>query len=180
MRERDDEKQSSIPSFRRVVVGRVGGAFGVRGWTRIHSATDPPGNILDYRPWQIERDGRWAEIDVAASKMQGAQVLVRFDGCSDREAAISLRGCALATDRSRLPEPDEGEFYWADLIGLSVFDRRGVSLGEVERFLETGANDVMVVVGGKGRRLIPFLFGDVVRSVEIDSGRIIVEWHLDD
>ncbi|WP_025769576.1 ribosome maturation factor RimM [Thioalkalivibrio sp. HK1] len=179
MHEGDGEKKSSNPSSSQVIVGRVGGAFGVRGWTRIHSATDPSGNILDYRPWQIERDGRWAEIDVADFEMQGAQVLVRFDGCLDREAACAFRGCALATDRSRLPEPEAGEFYWTDLIGLSVFDHEGVRLGEVERILETGANDVMVVVGER-RRLIPFLFGDVVRSVEIDRARIVVDWHFDD
>ncbi len=173
------EKKPAGASPKRVILGRVGAAFGVRGWTKIHSATDPPGNILDYRPWQIERDGQWREIEVAASEMRGAQVLVRFDGCFDREAAVSWRGCALATDRSRLPEPEEGEFYWTDLIGLSVFDRQGAFLGEVERIFETGANDVLVVAGEK-ERLIPFLFGDVVRSVEIDAGRIIVNWHLDD
>ncbi|MBF2759422.1 MAG: ribosome maturation factor RimM [Ectothiorhodospiraceae bacterium AqS1] len=173
------QEKPSKPSSLRVIVGRVGGAFGVKGWARIHSATDPPGNILDYRPWQIERGGRWAAIDIADSKIQGAEVLVRFDGCFDREAAIALRGCALATDRSCLPEPEEGEFYWTDLIGLSVFDRHGVHLGEVERLMETGANDVMVITGDR-QRLVPFLFGDVVRSVEIDSGRIVVDWQLDD
>ncbi len=81
--------------------------------------------------------------------------------------------------RSRLPDPGDGEFYWTDLIGLRVATADGFDLGEVERMLETGANDVMVV-RGEFERLIPFIAGMVVRSVDVERGRIVVDWHPDD
>ena len=82
-------------------------------------------------------------------------------------------------ERSRLPDVEDGEFYWADLVGLQVATTGGVDLGEVERMMSTGANDVMVVQGGI-ERLIPYLPGTVVQSVDIESGAIVVDWHPDD
>ena len=82
-------------------------------------------------------------------------------------------------ERSRLPELEDGEFYWTDLVGLRVVTADGVDLGEVERMLETGANDVMVV-RGELERLIPFISGTVVRSVDVERGAVVVDWHPDD
>ena len=85
------------------------------------------------------------------------------------------RGGALAA------EAEDGEFYWTDLIGSRVVTTGGVDLGEIERMMETGANDVMVVRGGV-ERLIPFLFGSVVQSVDLDEGggTVVVDWRPDD
>ena len=164
---------------RRVVLGSVGGPYGTRGWVKIQSATEPPENILRYSPWQVGRDGRWSRVGVAEGRRQGRSVIARLEGCRDRGDASGYGGCEIAVERSRLPEVEEDEYYWADLVGLRVVTAGGVDLGEVERMMETGANDVLVV-HGDGERLIPFLLGTVVRSVDIAGGIIVVDWHPDD
>ena len=166
----------------RVVLGRIAGPHGVRGWLKVRSETEPPENILRYTPWQVGRDGHWSRIGVVEGRVtQGRSVIVKLEGCCDRDAASGYRGCEVAVERTQLPDPEEGEFYWTDLVGLRVETVAGVGLGEVARMLETGANDVMVVRGTVEReRLIPFLPGDVVRSVDIGNGLVVVDWHPDD
>lgn len=164
---------------RRVVLGSIGGPYGTRGWVKIQSATEPPGNILRYSPWQVGRDGRWSRVGVAEGRLQGRGVIARLDGCHDRGDASGYGGCEIAVERSQLPEVEEDEYYWADLVGLRVVTTEGVDLGEVGRMMETGANDVMVIQGDV-ERLIPFLLGTVVRSVEVAEGTIVVDWHPDD
>ena len=164
---------------RRVVLGCITGPYGTRGWVKVRSSTEPPGNILRYAPWQVSRDGRWSRVDVVEGRMQGRSVVARLDGCHDRDDASGYRRCEIAVERSQLPDVEDDEFYWADLVGLRVLTTGGVGLGEVERMMETGANDVMVVRGGT-ERLIPFLSGTVVRSVDLAEGTILVDWHPDD
>ena len=164
---------------RRVMLGYIIGPHGTCGWVKIRSSTEPPGNILRYTPWQVGRDGCWSRVDVAEGRMQGRSLVARLDGCHDRDEADGYRGCGIAVERSQLPEVEDGEYYWSDLVGLRVLTLGGVGLGEVERMMETGANDVMVVRGGT-ERLIPFLSGTVVRSVDLAEGTILVDWHPDD
>ena len=160
-------------------LGHVIGPYGTCGWVKIRSSTEPPGNIFHYVPWQVRRDGRWSLIDVAEGRMQGRSVIARLEGCHDRDEASGYRGCEIAAERSRLPDVEDGEFYWADLVGLRVLTTCGVDLGEVERMMETGSNDVMVVQCDS-ERLIPFLLGRVVQAVAIEKGSIVVDWHPDD
>lgn len=162
-----------------VVLGRIAGPFGTRGWVRVHSSTEPRDSILRYAPWHVGREGSWFRIDVAEGRLHGRAVVARLEGCQTRDEANGYRGCEIAVERSQLPDAEEGDFYWTDLVGLRVATAHGVELGEVERMLETGANDVMVVRGGI-ERLIPFLPGAVVRTVDVDRGIIVVDWHPDD
>ena len=111
--------------------------------------------------------------------MTGSGVVVRLEGCHDRDRAGDYSGCEIAVDRSRFPSLEDGEFYWTDLVGLRVINTEGVDLGRIERMMETGANDVMVVRGAT-ERLIPFLTGSVVQSVDFDDEAVVVEWHQDD
>lgn len=164
---------------RRVVLGRVVGPYGTHGWIRVRSGTDPPENILRYTPWQVDRAGRWCRIGVAEERMTGRGVLVRLEGCRSRDQAGEYSGCNIAVERSQFPSLDDGEFYWTDLVGLRVVNTEGADLGRIERMMETGANDVMVV-RGTAERLIPFLTATVVRSVDLDEGFVVVDWHQDD
>ena len=164
---------------RRVVLGAIAGPHGTRGWVRIRSVTEPPENILRYAPWHVGRNGHWSAVGVAEGRVQGRGVIVRLDDCRDRDDALGYRGCDIAVWRSQLPLLEDGEYYWADLVGLRVATAGGVELGEVEWMMETGANDVMVV-RGESERLIPFLPGTVVRSVDVGRGAIVVDWHPDD
>jgi 16S rRNA processing protein RimM len=160
---------------RRVVLGKVGGLYGVRGWVRLWSFTDPVENLLDYRELELGRGGRWETIRLAEGRRQGESLVARFEGCADRDQAAPLVGAELAVARDRLPAPAVGEFYWADLVGLEVVTTGGISLGRVDHMMATGANDVMVVAGER-ERLLPFVREQFVIEVDLAGGRIVVDW----
>lgn len=163
---------------RLVLLGRVSGLYGVRGWVRVHSHTEPREGILRYTPWRILRSGGWEERGVLAGRRHGKTVVVRLDGCEDRDMARELIGAEVYVPRDALGAPDEGEYFWADLVGLQVITVGGVALGQVDALMETGANDVLVVKGDR-ERLVPFLVGRVVNAVDLDAGTIEVDWDPD-
>jgi 16S rRNA processing protein RimM len=172
-----------VPGFDRdatpelVVVGRIGAPHGVRGGVRVSSATQPPDNILRYRPWWVNTGSGFRRVAVISVREHGDGFVATIEGVTDRDAADGLRGAEVAVPRSALPALEAGrEYYWQDLIGLEVIDQHGASLGPVRELIETGANDVLVV-GEEGVRpvLIPFV-GAVVTEVDLDAGRIRVDW----
>ena len=156
-----------------VVLGRVSGIFGVRGWIKIFSETDPKENILRYSPWYLGEDG--APCKLIDGKPQGKTIVVRLEGCEDRDQAAALMGQQIAVRRNQLPPPSAGEFYWIDLEGLRVETLEGVDLGRVSHLFATGANDVLVVRGDR-ERLLPFSWDDVIKAVDFDEQRIRVDW----
>jgi len=162
-----------------VVLGRVSGLFGVRGWVKIHSYTDPRVAILAYPGWQLGEGGQWRAIKVAEGKPHGKTIVARFDGSEDRETAAGYVNALVGVPRSALPATGEGEYYWSDLEGLTVEGQGGNVLGTVAGLLETGANDVLVVRQKDREILIPFLTGDVIKDVDLDSGVIRVDWDWD-
>ena len=159
----------------RVTVGRVSGAYGVRGWLKVRSDCEPAEQLLGYSPWQLETDGDWRSHVLEAGRVHGAGLVVKLAAVDDRERARALVGADIAVDRSQLPALEVGEHYWADLIGLAVVTRDGESLGRVTGLMATGANDVLVV-GGERERLVPFIDGQVVLDVDREAGRIEVDW----
>jgi len=162
-----------------IAVGRIGAPHGVRGWVRLRSYTQPPENILDYSPWRLV--GARGEQEVQAERLEprGKGLVARLAGIDDRDAAAELTGMEIMVRRALFPPPAEGEYYWADLIGARVVTSGGVELGQVVELLETGANDVLVLAGER-RRLVPFVTGRVIRDVDLDARRIVVDWHPDD
>lgn len=166
------------PSDRRpVVVGRVSGVYGVKGWVRVFSFTDPPENILNYGPWSLG-DGVPEEFRVEASAVHGRSIVAHLDGIDDRDVARRLIGAVISVPRDRFSSAGPEEYYWSDLIGLQVINADGAPLGTVAELLETGSNDVLVVQGDR-RRLLPFVHGDVVREVDLGQGVIRVDWDPD-
>ncbi|HUG98297.1 MAG TPA: ribosome maturation factor RimM [Gammaproteobacteria bacterium] len=160
---------------RRVVLGKVGGLYGVRGWVKLWSFTDPVENLLTYQEVELGLAGEWRAARLVEGRRQGQALVGRFEGCSNRDQAAPLVGAELAVSRDRLPESGAGEYYWADLVGLEVVTIEGVSLGRIENMMATGANDVMVVKGER-ERLLPFLPGRYVRDVDLAGGRMVVDW----
>ena len=160
---------------RRIAAGRISGLYGVHGWVRVYSCTEPREAIIGYSPWQVQAGGGWREMKVLQGRRHGKGVIVRLEGCDDRDAAARLLGCNIYLYRSQLPEASPGEYYWADLVGLQVVTLDGVELGVVEGLMETGANDVLLVQGER-ERLIPFLTGNVVVEVDMARQRIRVDW----
>lgn len=158
-----------------VVVGRVGATHGVRGWLRVASFTAPQQNILEYRPWSLQRRGVWRPVQVQAVRRQGGHLLCRFDGVADRDAAATLRGALIGVPEAALPSLDANEYYWRHLIGLDVVTTRDERLGRVENLVETGANDALVVRDGECERLLPFV-AHVAREVDLQRRIIVVDW----
>jgi 16S rRNA processing protein RimM len=160
---------------RRIVLGRISGLYGVRGWVKLRSFTEPIENLLAYPDVELGSAGRWQKGRLAEGRRQGDGLVGRFAGVSDRDAAALLVGSEVAVVREQLPAPDEGEYYWADLLGLAVVTVSGVTLGRVVQMMATGANDVMVVAGER-ERLVPFITGRFVEEVDLAAGRIVVDW----
>ena len=161
-----------------VVLGRISGLFGVRGWVRVFSYTEPREAFLQYKGLLLGRFGDWQSTKVAEGQRHGKSVILRLEGCDDRDQAAALIGSEIGAIRSELPEPEDGHYYWSDLIGLLVVHRDGTELGRVKDMLETGAHDVMVVKGEQ-ERLIPFVMEEVVISVDLEEKLISVDWEWD-
>jgi 16S rRNA processing protein RimM len=163
-----------------IPVGKISGAFGVRGWVKVYSFTEPRGNILEYSPLFLSRQGEWIEVEVSGGHLQGKGVVMGLANVTDRDQVQPLIGAELAIRKTQLEPAEEDEFYWADLIGLSVENLDGEVLGIVDHLLETGANDVLVVKADKqDERLIPFVMEDIVKLVDLDNKLIRVDWGKD-
>lgn len=163
-----------------VVLGRLADPYGLRGWLKLYVFADDPEAWADMPVWWIGREGGpWREIGLKGLKSHGDGVVVLLDGVDDRTAAEAMKGFLVGAPREALPQTDEDEFYWADLIGLEVINSAGERLGKVAGLLETGANDVLrVVADDKTERLLPFVAA-VVLSVDKEAGLIQVKWGLD-
>ena len=165
---------------RRILVGRVVGAFGVRGEVKLESWTEPRSAIFGYRPW-ILRDARGNERELMGvrGRQVGKSLSAEIPGVEDRDAADALRGTEVYVDRSALPKPADGEFYWIDLEGMEVVNLEGVPFGRVSHLFATGANDVLVARDGDRERMIPFVRPQYVTAIDFDAGRITVDWDPD-
>jgi 16S rRNA processing protein RimM len=162
---------------RRVVLGQVGGAFGVQGWVRIASYTDPPGNILDYGRWQLGRAGQWREVEVEDGKVTAKGVLAKLVGVETPEDARLATGSEIAVTREELPKPAPGEYYWSDLEGLEAVGREDQPLGRIEEFRTTPGGPV-VVIRGERQHWVPVVKERIVK-VDLDAGRVVFDWAAD-
>ncbi|KAF0807111.1 16S rRNA-processing protein RimM [Alcanivorax xiamenensis] len=166
----------------KVVVGRIMAVHGIKGWVKVYSHTDPMENIFEYQPWYLSKGRDWEEVKLVGARPQGKGLVVAIDGIGDREqAARELVGREIAVAESLLPRSGEGEYYWRDLIGLRVILPDGRDLGRVDRLMETGANDVLVVIGDtdsldRRERLLPWVPDDVIVDVALERGEIRVDW----
>ena len=162
---------------RRILVGRVVGAFGVRGEVKLESWTEPRSAIFGYRPW-ILRDARGTERELMGvrGRQVGKGLSAEIPGVEDRDAAEAMRGTEVWVPRTALPKPADGEFYWVDLEGLDVVNVEGVSMGRVSHLFATGANDVLVARDGDREWMIPFVRPQYVTDIDVAAGRITVDW----
>lgn len=163
-----------------IPVGKISGAFGVKGWVKIYSFTDPRENILSYSPLYLSRKDDWVEVKVVDGRVQGKGVVMSLDGVTDRDQVLPLVGGELAIAKTQMKPAGKDEYYWSDLIGMSVVNLHDEPLGQVESLLENGAHDVLVVVNKeKAERLIPFVLDDIVELVDLKNKIIRVDWELD-
>jgi len=167
-----------------IVVGRITAPHGIKGWVKVFSYTDPIEGILDYSPWYLVKGDRRQRLVVESGRRQGRSLIVLPEGCTDRDQAALLVGWEIRVDKRLLPALAAGEYYWHQLEGLTVINTEGEILGTVDHLLETGGKDVLVVKPGPAsmddrERLVPYVEDRVVREVDLDEGRILVDWGSD-
>jgi 16S rRNA processing protein RimM len=162
-----------------VVMGKVVGAQGIQGWVKVQTFTEYLDSLLDYTTWYVGNEQEWRPLEVLEANVHGGRVLIaKLQGIPDRTAAEKYKGLLIAVPRAELPEKEEGEYYWSDLIGLTVENLQGEMFGTVDSLLETGANDVLVVKGESGEKLIPFI-DSVIKQVSLKDKTIRVDWQAD-
>jgi 16S rRNA processing protein RimM len=158
-------------------MGRIVAPYAVKGWVKLQTFTEYLDSLLDYRVWRVGKDGNWRDYRLLDGKVHGQTLLASLEGVNDRNASEALQGMDVAVLREEMPEADEDEYYWDELIGLDVLNIQGEALGRVVGLLETGANDVLQVQGER-LRLIPFVEA-YIQSVDVATGKIVVDWGLD-
>lgn len=164
------------------VVGKLGSTYGIRGWLRLYSSTEQTESIFDYQPWFLNIKGKWQNVELESWRYHSNDLIVKLKGVEDREAAQLLTNTEIGVDLAVFPTLSDGDYYWHDLIGCQVVNLDGYTMGTVTELMETGSNDVLVVRAtskdafGKQERLIPFLYEQVVKRVDLTTKTIEVDW----
>lgn len=158
-----------------ITVGKIEASFGVQGWLKVRSYTDPITNLFRYSPWQLRKNGQVIEAELEKTKKQHKSLIAKFKNIDTPEIAANLTGSEIFVPRSILPDLPENEFYWSDLEGLKVVNLEGIELGTVSQLMATGANDVLIVTGDK-KRLIPFVMERHIKSIDLANQTIVVDW----
>jgi len=161
---------------KKLVLGKIVGLYGVEGWVKLESYSDPRARIFKYSPWFVGSADAMVEYANVKGRTQGKGIVAHLPGVASRDAAAALIGAEIRISRSALPKPKPGEYYWVDLEGLDVFNLEGITFGKVSHLFSTGANDVLVVRDGERERLVPFVTEQFVKEVDIDGSRIVVDW----
>ena len=178
---------------KKIIIGRIGDAYGVKGWSHLFSFTDPHENIFNYKQWQIQtNDDQFIPVKLESYKPHGNGYVIKIKDSNDRDQALLLKGKSLAVERAELPVLKKDEYYWSDLVGLAVTNTKGESLGVIDHLFETGSNDVIatkitrtetdkkgVTLVTEQSILIPYL-NTVVKSVDLEKQTMIVEWEVID
>ncbi|MCX7544297.1 ribosome maturation factor RimM [Marinicella gelatinilytica] len=155
-----------------LTVGKITGHFGVQGGLKVFSYTQPMDNITAYQQWYI---GERLYKGIKAKK-HGKTIIAQLPDINSREAAEALIGQTVSVNVSQLSALPEDDFYWHQLIGLTVINQDDQTLGCIDSLFETGANDVMVVKSDQGDMLIPYLYGQTVERVDLVASEIRVNW----
>ncbi len=171
-----------------VIMGRIVAPYGIFGWVKILPDTEAIDGLFDYDTWWVGKENVWQEVEIETAKVHNDVLVAKLVGVDDRDAALRHKGKQVAVPRDQLPEADDGEYYWSDLIGLNVKNKQDIDFGQIIDVFETGANDVLVVkensdndkgaavsTSKSSERLIPFI-ADVVLEVDIAAKKMLVDW----
>jgi len=179
-RERVLERKTAPKSNGKMVeLGTCLGPHGVRGGTRVKSFSRPPEGILSHKRLFLNLPNRQQWYLIREGQVVAGKPVIFFEGVVNRTESESLRGAKILVERGSLPPVGSQQYYWTDLIGLSVLNVEKKRLGHVSGFIETGDHDVMQV-SGERERLIPFVLDVYVLGVDTDAREIMIDWHLDD
>lgn len=169
----------------KIVVGRLGAVYGIKGWLKVSSFTDDPENIFSYNPWTVGQGKLWQTVNIVEWRRHNKGLIVKLEDVDVREKAQLLTGMDICVSPEQFPDLSEDEFYWRDLVGLAVVNTAGYKMGTVKSLLETGSNDVLVVKANANdafsinERLIPLVEDQVIKSIDLDAKLITVDWDAD-
>ena len=166
-----------------IVLGQVIAPYGVNGSLRVRLFAADPASLLAQKEWYLRpagATGEWSVYQPVSARAHRRGVLATLSGVKTRDAAAALRNCDIAVPRAALPPPSEGEYYWADLVGLAVVNGEGRTLGRVVGLIDNGAHAVLRFTGETDARehLLPWV-PKYVRGVDLAARRIDVDWQLD-
>ena len=160
-------------------MGRIAAPYAIKGWIKVQPYTEWLDSLLDYPIWQIGHGNHWQAMSWLDAKVHGGVLLAQLEGVSDRDAAERLKGLEIAVFRDELPEVEDGEVYWNDLIGLTVINREAIELCKIAEILESGAHDILRIVDAGGEeKLVPFVDAFIV-AVDLDARQVTVDWPAD-
>jgi len=165
---------SKIEKF---IMARISGPYGVKGWIKVQPFTIDINHLLNKKEWLIGDEKSSVSYPIEISKIHGNSIVAKLVNIDDRDAAFELRNKTILMPKHELPALEKGEYYWNDLMGHAVINQKQEHLGVVQTFLETGANDVLVVKGDK-EHLIPFI-QHVILNVDMGKKEIEVDWDKD-
>jgi 16S rRNA processing protein RimM len=165
-------------------MGKVTSVYGVKGWVKVFSYTQPKENLCKYKQWTLDQNGSKRSVKVLNCKPHSNGLVAQFENCFDRDQAKAFCDSLVSVSVAELPDLKTGEYYWYQLEGVKVYLVSGELLGKIHHLMETGSNDVLVVRKCEGsidskERLIPYLPEQVVTLVDLDQGRIEVDWDID-
>jgi 16S rRNA processing protein RimM len=170
-----------------VQVGYVSGAYGVTGSIRVTPFSTDADALLNVKSWWLDKPTLQA-VNVRTAKIHGGDVVAQLVGVVGRDPAEALKGAAVSIPRSEFPQLAEDEFYWSDLIGLSVVNLQGEALGTVSDMMDNGAQSILRITpvpaeggaadGAPGERLVPYV-DQFVKTVDLAGKTITLDWGLD-
>ena len=161
-----------------IIIGKFGSAHGINGFVKIHSFTEPADNILNYQPWLVKQGKNWVSKTFDKVEKRNKFYIAKMEDCQDRNDAEKYVNCEIATHKDHLPKLNESEFYWHELIDMTVINKEQITLGKVTQVLQTGSNDVLIIDGEK-RHLIPFLLENFIIKIDRKKSEITVDWDID-
>jgi 16S rRNA processing protein RimM len=167
-----------------VVVGRITAVYGIKGWVKVHSYTEVAEDVFAYQPWYVKTAHGVKRVEIDEARPHGKSFAAHIKGVDDRTLAEQYAGSDVAVERALLPELNTGEYYWSqleNLVVISVYDGQSLRLGRVSKLLETGANDVLVVVPDEQsidqrERLIPYVPEQFILAIDLVAGEMRVDW----
>lgn len=159
-----------------IELGQIVGVHGVRGWVKIYSDCRPREAIFKHKRFIAKWLHGEQELILSQGRNQTNGLVAKFVGIDDRDQALALMGVRLWV--SQLPKLPKGQYYWADLIGLTVRNLQNETLGTVKELFETGANDVVVVENNGEEILIPYAIPQYIQNIDLENKIMTVDWDL--
>ncbi|MEH6457217.1 MAG: ribosome maturation factor RimM [Cocleimonas sp.] len=165
-----------------ILLGKISGVHGIKGWVKVFSYTSPRVKITEYSQWYVKssKGQSWVSQKLTEGKVQGKNIIARLDGINYRDEAEALVGTEIAIHKDQLEVLAENEYFWRDLIGLSVETISGEKLGKIDWLFDTGSNDVIIVKDTESaeekEHLLPYLFDDVIKSIDLEKSLMVVDW----